>query len=331
MKNVSGRRRRAGAPAVAGRGRGGVFIVLGAVLLAAASAILLGVFLMERSANSADPDDPDAVLSKTEGEKDPDGFPKVDWNKWEKANPDIVGWVSVPGTRVSYPIVRAPEDDPDFYLRHDVHRRWNVYGAIYLDADSDAGLLDSDNSVVFGHHMNDGSMFAALAGYSNAEWAREHRRVLVQTRKHKVAYKMCSAAVVNGLTERKFTDFGSGDAFGTWRDAVYRASGTKVGKLAGDRVLTLVTCSYHRFGNERTLAYCMPVKVDGKKAEGAAVAEALGATPAEKADRKRAVVPDGTGDSDEENGRGDGELGGGGAGARQINLGEQAPAAGALE
>ena len=53
-----------------------------------------------------------------------DGAPTVDWEFWLSVNPDIVAWVSVPGTDIDYPVVQASADDPTFYLDHDVYRGW---------------------------------------------------------------------------------------------------------------------------------------------------------------------------------------------------------------
>ena len=81
-----------------------------------------------------------------------DGFPTVDWAYWQGVNPDVIGWITVPGTTINSPIVQAPTDDPDFYLSHDVYGNYNIYGAIYLDAECAEAGLDSRNAVILGHH-----------------------------------------------------------------------------------------------------------------------------------------------------------------------------------
>lgn len=84
----------------------------------------------------------------------------VDWAALKKANPDTVGWVYVPGTVINYPIVQG--DDNDFYLYHDFDGEagWLAeYGSIFLDHANNPKWTDALN-FVYGHHMNDGSMFA---------------------------------------------------------------------------------------------------------------------------------------------------------------------------
>ena len=108
----------------------------------------------------------------------PDGFSEVDWDYWEGLNPDIVGWIAIPGTAIDLPIVQARADDPHFYLDHDVFGESNYVGCPYVDADCArcGGLLACPNSVVCGHNMgwND-EMFGDLERYAEADFAAESR------------------------------------------------------------------------------------------------------------------------------------------------------------
>lgn len=136
-------------------------IVIAIVCFVAAAAILIGLFLMQQAANpDPSPNNPDNSETNT------DEFPDVDWVYWQSVNPDVIGWVTVPGTNIDSPIVQAHEDDPDYYLHHDVYKNYNVYGCPYLDAGCISLGLEAPNCVIFGHHMNDGTVFSAFASYS---------------------------------------------------------------------------------------------------------------------------------------------------------------------
>lgn len=227
-------------------------MVLAALLLFAASAVLVLFSEMTEDAN------PKADPSSAEEQTDPNGFPKVDWDHWKSINKDVVGWVTVPGTKINYPILQASESDPDFYLHHDIYRKWSVYGVPYLDAaNKQDGLLGSANAVVFGHHMNDGTMFAAFADYSTDKaFAEKHAKVLVQTPEAKAVYHVRFAQIINGLQNLKRTEFADDADHRKWYDEQRSKASVVLDKESEpSTVITWCTCSYNYFGNERTLVY----------------------------------------------------------------------------
>ena len=79
-------------------------------------------------------------------------------------NDDLIGWISIPGTRIDYPVMQT-KDDPDFYLKHAFDKSYSNYGVPYAAENCDADI--SDNMVLYGHHMNNGSMFGSLKKYKD--------------------------------------------------------------------------------------------------------------------------------------------------------------------
>lgn len=194
---------------------------------------------------------------------DNDGFPEIDWDAWKQVNPDIIGWITIPGTSIDLPIVRAPRGDPQYYLAHDVHRLLNYTGCPYLDSEcvEAGGLLKCPNSIVFGHNMGwNRDMFADLARYSDGAFARNNRIVLLQTPEKKMRLQVQAAAVVPGWSASKRTEFLDAEDFNTWWKGIMAESDVKFTPLprASPPVLTLCTCSYNYWSNERTLVYCVP-------------------------------------------------------------------------
>lgn len=105
----------------------------------------------------------------------------VDWEALRQVNPDIVAWVYMPGTPINYPIVQG--DDDEYYLHHDFKGEggWLAqFGTVFLSADNDPGFRDRNN-IIYGHHMNDGSMFAAIADLGSAGEFNSHRDVYLLT------------------------------------------------------------------------------------------------------------------------------------------------------
>lgn len=109
----------------------------------------------------------------------------------QEANPDTIGWISIPGTEIDYPVMYTPED-PDFYLDHGFDQEPSAGGMIYLDAGDDCGgrkarepaeaeAAKRINFILYGHHMKNGTMFAGLEQYLEPEFFKEHRTIFFDT------------------------------------------------------------------------------------------------------------------------------------------------------
>lgn len=184
-------------------------------------------------------------------------WPVVDWDYWKSVNPDVIGWISVPGTNVSQPILQSSPDDPDFYLRRNIHGNFSMWGCIYLDGECEEGLFGSPNAVIYGHRMSDGTMFAELGGYSDQEWARDHATVLLQTPEERRAYQVRFAQVVNNRTLPKRVDFDGKADFDAWyAGSLEDAAMVLDAEEAPVQTVSLVTCSYGLFSDQRTVAVC---------------------------------------------------------------------------
>lgn len=106
----------------------------------------------------------------------------VDWDSLRAINPQIVAWIYMPGTRIDYPVCQA--SDNQYYLDTDFDGNRNIAtrsGTIFLDAGNSSSFSDQ-NVFMYGHHMNDGSMFACISTQlsDNAEF-NAHRKVYVFT------------------------------------------------------------------------------------------------------------------------------------------------------
>ena len=74
--------------------------------------------------------------------------------------PDVVGYISIPSLSINYPVVQA--DDNDYYLNHLITGEESSSGAIFLDSRCNKNVISAKNTVIYGHNMNDGSMFHNL-------------------------------------------------------------------------------------------------------------------------------------------------------------------------
>ena len=227
-----------------------------AAIAALVAAAVLGMWLFSIHDRAVDVHPSPISESICEGGED-DDFPTVDWGYWLSVNPDIVAWVSVPGTDIDYPVVQARADDPTFYLDHDVYRGWNPYGCPYLDAGCAERGIDSPLALMFAHHMNDGSMFSAFASYSDRGFAEAHNEILLQTPEEKIRLKVIAADVVDSNAEYKRLEFATDREFDSWLgDLLAEADVVLDGDIRAESIKAFCTCSYGRWnGHERTIVY----------------------------------------------------------------------------
>lgn len=136
---------------------------------------------------------------------------KVDWNALQAINPDIVAWIYVPGTPINYPVVQGSDNEEYLHKAFDGSTGWLASaGTIFLDASNSSDLSDQNNAL-YGHHMNDGSMFASLAGFEDQATFDSHRDIYVLTPQGNYRLKTFALVKTTGSDAIVQTSF-SGDA-----------------------------------------------------------------------------------------------------------------------
>lgn len=114
-------------------------------------------------------------------QQDPDTSawpPIVDFAALQADNPDIAGWIRIPGTSVDYPVMTNAEND--YYLHRDMNGNYSMPGAIFADYQN-TNDLSQNHIVIYGHHMVTPTMFHDVANYSNKEFFEKHRVVYLET------------------------------------------------------------------------------------------------------------------------------------------------------
>lgn len=102
---------------------------------------------------------------------------KVDFKGLQTVNPDIIGWIYIPGTQVDDPILQHPAED-DYYLSHSPEKKRNKLGAVYMHHDTDAGFGDA-HTILFGHNMKSGQMFGELSKFEDKDFAEKYPDVWI--------------------------------------------------------------------------------------------------------------------------------------------------------
>lgn len=92
-------------------------------------------------------------------------------------NSDCIGWLSIDGTNISYPVMHT-QSDPQKYLRRNFYGKYSQSGVPFLDGRCD---LQSSNLIIYGHNMKNGTMFSDLKKYLNTDFLNSHRAVRLET------------------------------------------------------------------------------------------------------------------------------------------------------
>ena len=159
-------------------------------LLLSAAAVLSGVKihseLKERQKEKEDfaavsrIAEPTVTAAQTESEQaEPTEEPAAERNipKLIAANTDCIGWLSIDGTSISYPVMYTPSE-PQKYLRRSFYGQYSQSGVPFLDGRCD---LQSTNLIIYGHNMRNGTMFSDLKKYVDREFLNTHRTVKFET------------------------------------------------------------------------------------------------------------------------------------------------------
>ena len=168
------------------------------------------------------------------------------YGQFYEKNSDFVGWICIDGTNINYPVMQTP-DDPDYYLKHSFEHEYSDYGVPYLDEACVLG--ESNNYVIYGHHMKNGSMFYDLDGYADPEFCKEHPVIRFDTLSGFGKYEVI--AVFRFNTERDKFRYDQGvnmteEEYGQYIEQVHERELYSTGKTAqySDQLLTLSTCEY---------------------------------------------------------------------------------------
>lgn len=169
-----------------------------------------------------------------------------------KQNSDVVGWITIDGTQIDYPILQSSNNET--YLTYNFNHDSSRAGSIFLDYRNDItspGL----NTVVYGHRMKDGSMFQHLTKFLDEDFFESHQTFEFDTLY--ASYEAEIFAVYNTLTDFDYikTDFANEKEYEQLLAAIQKESKyqTDIEVSADDSIITLSTCDYELDENEGRL------------------------------------------------------------------------------
>ena len=173
----------------------------------------------------------------------------VSFDELMEINPDIYAWFYIPNTNVDYPVARSTSDgDDSFYLEHNVYRQYQFSGTIYSEIQNQPDFHDKV-TVLYGHNMLNGSMFASLHNFENEDFFNENNTIFILTKDKVLTYLVYSAYTYDDRHILNSFNFADDEVFQEYIDStlephsVYANVREGVEPTIEDHILTLSTCT----------------------------------------------------------------------------------------
>ena len=187
------------------------------------------------------------------------GFLSVNFDDLLKRNAETVGWIKVNNTRINYSIVK--HDDNKYYLKHDIDNRNNINGWIYGDYRDNFEYF-GNNTIIYGHNMNDRSMFGSLIWCFKESWYTDYNNqfIKISTPKSNTIWKIFSMYTIKPETYYLKTYFKNEEEHLKFLNTLKKRSiyDFKENISNNDKILTLSTCTDD--GTKRAVVHAKMVK-----------------------------------------------------------------------
>ena len=174
-------------------------------------------------------------------------LPTVDFDALRETGPDIIGWLTLPDTAINYPVTQ--KEDNEYYLHHLYDGTYNKVGCLFADYENQEDFSDR-NTIIYGHNMRDGSMFATLNEYDEQSYYDGHPQMYLVTPGGGYIVEIFTAFVARPGESGSDTSpwrlsFKDDGAYTTWLSEMAGRSviETDVTVTSSDKVLTLSTCT----------------------------------------------------------------------------------------
>ena len=160
-----------------------------------------------------------------------------------KINPDIVGWITVEGTIINYPILQTK--DNDYYLNRNYKGEDSRAGSIFMDYRNNVEE-ENRNTIVYGHRMKDDTMFNSLTNYLDEEFFKAHQTINYDTMYGSYDAEVFAAYYTTTDFDYIQTDFESDEEYASFLNEVEDKSEIEADfdVNADDQIVTLSTCDY---------------------------------------------------------------------------------------
>lgn len=231
-----------------------IVLIAAAMLVAACAVLLILRFLPDNTDLSSfknDTSQSDALNSVSSAESSDAAAADnpIDFAALQASNSDVCGWIQIPGTIIDYPVVQSAADEPeDFYLDHDINKKYKADGCIYIQKMNYRDFSDP-NTVIYGHDLINGKMFSQLRRFKRSGFFNENRTMYIYIPGHILTYDIFSAFVYDDRHILNSYNFYKADEYAAFlKEALDPASMVRnvregANVTTEDRIITLSTCT----------------------------------------------------------------------------------------
>ena len=181
----------------------------------------------------------------------------IDFNMLKKINPDVVGWLYYENAGIDYPVVQG--EDNDKYLNIMFDGNWGICGTLFVDCITEKPF-EQFNTIIYGHHMRDGTMFAGFEELKDPEYCKEHPRLELITPDEK--YHLDIWAFLNQPSDSEIytTNITDPEQQEKYLELAEKLASytTDVTVEPGDKLVLLSTCAYE-YQDARYIVVCKMV------------------------------------------------------------------------
>lgn len=242
-----------------GSGKNSLIIIIIAIVAVVAAGGGIGFYLHlsnqekkaaeAEKAKKADPEETQESYEKLKEQVAVDAddpmFRKIDFTAAQATNPDVYAWIWIPGTQIDYPILQSETEDDAYYLNHTIEKKEGLPGTIYTEKYNAKDFSDPV-TVVYGHNMKNGSMFAGLHQYEDKAFFDANPYIYIYLPEQTLKYHIFSATpfddryILGNYTFSSQADFE--EYLDSLRSSINGFVNQEVNVSQGTGILTLSTC-----------------------------------------------------------------------------------------
>jgi len=187
----------------------------------------------------------ESVVIEEQNKQEDEEITKI--QKLYEENTDFIGWLEIENTNIDYPVMQTGKERKDYYLYKNFYKEYSHMGTPYIA--EFCNVLESDNLIIYGHHIKGNKMFGELEKYKKKNFYQEHKKIRFNTIYENAEYEIIAVFKTiahTGFEYYKFYNADTKQEFDTFIKKCKELSFYSIEETAeyGDKLITLSTCEY---------------------------------------------------------------------------------------